>query len=269
MMTNLSAREYQQAIDDDPIPWHRFPNCPEEDKTLSYLTVNGEELKVPLYAETRDGDFTFRGGYGTNFPPPGLEDDFDWRFKYAEHPAPGLAHPSMSRHLQGAPSTPPRPIPSAVRSSQQMLCQTARFTTKHGAIESDGLELAAAIRERREPSLTSLPPTKTIPPRSTSSLEPILCSTTTDADHEGLTIDSLMRLMHLMRGRELDATVPVSSDLSTDPSEHQPKRHRLSQLQECSNDNLILSSALNTPDRVVSNKTSGTSLTSAFNSSQS
>lgn len=104
-----TKEDYDEMIDDDPFPWYKHSRMPEEEKTLSYLTINGSEHANLTSAIAKFGPQPFRGTYGTNFQPPGFERPFqqyddhaNW-FSLGPSRPPGLLPPGLNPFISLPP----------------------------------------------------------------------------------------------------------------------------------------------------------------------
>lgn len=263
----LCVQAYREAIDEDLFPWYRFPHYRKEEKILSHLMATGEDISVFDSAEMQSDEDMFRGEYGTNFRPPGLEQNNNWDFVHAKHAPPGLPFPPRLRTYGSTPMTFSQSTASVMKGARPLLPQAMHWATRSGAVEPEDCEHLPVIDdEGREMSLPDSPPATVIPYAdlepvgSTSGSAPATVdrvNTRMDSLVEGVEEEEAQEPQELGTARSLDGSSSTS-----------PEGRRSSEVQESSNENSIVSlpSNVNTPERIMSHKTSDTSLKSSVNS---
>lgn len=258
----LSAQSfYQDPIDDDPIPWYRFPDYLEKEKMLSYLTVNGEEPEDSTGIRMQSGKYVFRGECGTDYQPPGLELNVTWSFLHAKHPPPGLPFPTMLPPCFSTPVTFSQSTASAMQSVLRKDPDIIGLAVERSAVDPAEYEPNIAVDEKKEASCRGLLPRMAV---FCSSMEPAETATETareSADQDSPATDSLIQDLEEL---DLEEVGTVSLRPLIVSSDEWVQRRGSSQMRESSDENSAVSNSsnLNTPERRISNKTSNTSLKS-------
>lgn len=266
-LTMSSAHHsYQDIIDDDPFPWYRFPNYPEKEKSLSHLTVNGEDPDALLDLDRQSDQHVFRGDYSTSFQPPGLERTMTCNFLHAKHPPPGLAFPTMLPPCFSTPTNFCQSTASAMKSMPQQVIQPRVSVINDNIVDSEGCKPGPVVCDRYMSSFTDSPPLTAVLHECTRPAETRMDSVEPDMEQEDSAMYSLIEDLEVL---ELEELQPVTSGPLIVSSEDWTPQRRSSQIQESSNDNSVLSNVSNTPERLVSNKTSNTSLNLEPDDSQS
>lgn len=130
-MTSRLSKTIEDIIDDDPIPWYKFPLCAEEEKTLSHVsTYGGQHSDLVSAVQVNQIDqapqYPFQGQWGTTFQPPGFErEDIVWHGMFAKHVPPGLAVPTHILNSSGfrwcySHPEPAHKVGNTKRSEQQI-----------------------------------------------------------------------------------------------------------------------------------------------------
>lgn len=250
---------YRDIIDDDPFPWYRFPDYCEKEKLLTHLTITGEEPNIALDMDRQSGQRTFRGEYGTKFEPPGLEGTVKSNFLHAKHPPPGLSFPTMLPPCFSTPMMFSRSTASAMKSMPEYVTQSEEYVFDDNIVDPRICKPGSATNDRRELFSTGSPLLTAFVHESGMPIETGLCMVEANVEGEDSAMYSLIKDLEVL---ELEDVQPVTSVPLIVSSEDWIPRRRSSQIQVSSNENSVLSNASNTPERLVSNKTSNTSLKS-------
>lgn len=261
----VSPKQYEMIVDEDPFPFHRFPNYPEKEKLLSYLTVNGEEPRGSSDENALSSHDTFRGEYGTNFPPPGLEHNRQYNFQFASHPPPGLPHPRMRLGPYDTPMVFSRSTASGLTSNEQPVNQSAYAAIDGITIEQENPEHLLTADDYPKTLSMGSPPVIATHRGATGPFMNIEQSGAASVEHATPTTDTLVQDLQVL---ELEELQPVTSGPLIVSSEDWTPQSR-SGLGQHSSENSPLFNKWNTPDKSVSHKTSSTSLKSRIDDSES